>query len=597
MCAIFGIVGSYDGAAAERAFSLLRDRGMDGSASISGDGFFLGSHRLAITSAGQPMDQPCSREGLHLIFNGEIYNYRELAAELDLEGSGEADVLLACYQRRGESFVRDLRGMYAIAIYDDGILKLYRDPPGKKPLYYRQTPEAFSFASEIKALLQKGEQRIDRERIPAYLSFRSPVAPHTFYRDIRQLGAGEMLLYDGALCRTRTISPLLSAASTVTSEEEALDIVEKALEEAVEIRTPREVPFAALLSGGLDSSLVSAIAAREGPLRTYCIGYEGYENYDERRYAAETAEYIGSDHREVLFKKEDFFQSIEAVLNTLDEPLADPAMFPLYHLMGRMADEGIKVVLTGDGSDELFMGYRSYFEYADLEQLASLQRKNWLRKQLKAHFSMHREWEWHKRVLEGTLLFRGSAELFTDQQQNRLLKRNIRENRSLSVIEAYRKAFEASGRRAAADWYSYLDIKILLGELFLKKLDRMSMANGIEARSPFLDRDLLHAAFAIDPDLRMGSEPKHLIKTIAKHYLPASIIQRRKKGFNYPFMEWLREENALAVIERVQRETGLFRDEHLRYLLQKGEQGMFRQHLFSLFMLCSWIETREKELR
>jgi asparagine synthase (glutamine-hydrolysing) len=338
------------------------------------------------------------------------------------------------------------------------------------------------------------------------------------------------------------------------------------------------------------------MAAGERPLRTYCIGYEGYESYDERPYAAETAAFIGSDHREVLFGKEDFFRSLEAVLTILDEPLADPAMLPLHHLMERISDDGTRVVLTGDGSDELFLGYKTYFEAADLEQLALLQRKNWLKKHLKAHFSMHREWEWHKRVLEGSLLFRSTAELFTDQQQNRLLKRNIRENRSVDVIESYRRKFEAGGRSAPADWYSYLDIKVLLGEVFLKKLDRISMANGIEARSPFLDREVVRTAFAIDPDLRMGREQKHLIKKIAQNYLPASIVRRRKKGFNYPFMEWLREENALAVIERVQRETGLFRDAHLRYLLQKGEQGMFRQHLFSLFMLCSWIEAKERRL-
>ena len=595
MCAIFGIVGKYDLKRAESAFASLKHRGVDGSRSIAEERLFLGSHRLAITSVGEPMDQPCSREGVHLLFNGEIYNYLELASEMGLEDSGEAEVLLECYRRRGDAFVEELLGMYAIAIYDNGLLKLYRDPLGKKPLYYRHSASEFSFASESKALQEGEGQAIDRGEIASYLSFRSPVTPHTFYRDIRQLGAGEMLVYDGKAPQIKAMFSLLLASCTVRNEAEALAQIEKSLKEAVAIRIPRQVSYAALLSGGLDSSLVAAMAAEEGPLHSYCIGYEGYERYDERPYAAEVAEYIGSDHREVLFGKEDFFRSLERVIERLDEPLGDPAVIPLQHLMHNIADDGIRVVLTGDGSDELFMGYKTYFEYVDLEQLASLKHKSWLKNYLKAHFSMHREWEWHKRIFEGTLLFRGTAELFSDLQQNRLLKRNIRDNHSLKAIEAYRKTFGESGRKSPADWYSWLDIKVLLGDVFLKKLDRMSMANGIEARTPFLDRRVVETAFSIDPALRMGTSQKHLIKKIAHNYLPASIIQRRKKGFNYPYLEWLREENAFAVIEEVQRETGLFRGAHLKFLLQKGEQGMFRQHLFALFMLCKWIVAKEEE--
>jgi asparagine synthase (glutamine-hydrolysing) len=351
-----------------------------------------------------------------------------------------------------------------------------------------------------------------------------------------------------------------------------------------------------LLSGGLDSSLVAAMAAKRGPLHSYCIGYEGFEKYDERSHARKTAVHIGSEHHEILFGKEDFFRSIEHVVDLLDEPLADPAMLPLYHLMQRISDDGFRVVLTGDGSDELFMGYKTYAEFADLEQLGSLKYKSWLRNHLKSHFSMHREWEWHKRIFEGSLLFRGSSELFTDLQQNRLLRRNIKDNRSLQTIEAYRKAFEASGRNTPADWYSYIDIKILLGEVFLKKLDRVGMANGIEARTPFLDKEVVAAVLSEDAEFRMGSERKHLLKTIALEYLPASVIQRKKKGFNYPFLEWLQEENAFVVVERVQKETGMFREEHLHYLIEEGRQGKFRHQLFSIYMLCRWLMKTEGKL-
>jgi len=434
---------------------------------------------------------------------------------------------------------------------------------------------------------------IDKKQIPVYLSFQSTLAPYTFYKDIYQLGAGELLLYDTRRYRIKTFDSIVESTYSIRKKPEATALIQKRLKEAVEIRIPDRVPYGALLSGGLDSSLVAAMAAEEGPLRSYCIGYEGYDKYDERPYARETAAHIGSDHHEVIFGKEDFFQSIEDVVELLDEPLADPAILPLHYLMRHISEDGVKVVLTGDGSDELFMGYKTYTEYADLEQAASLKHKSWLKNYLKAHFSMHKEWEWHKRIFEESILFRSSAEVFTDLQQNQLLKTTIRDNHSLEAIRVYREAFEASGRKAPADWYSYLDIKVLLGELFLKKLDRVSMANGVEARTPFLDRRVVAAAFGIDADLRMGTERKHLIKSIAAEYLPQSIIQRKKKGFNYPFLEWLYEENALAVIEEVQRGTGLFREVHLHYLLEKGRQGMFRQHLFSLFMLCRWIVKKQ----
>jgi len=592
MCAIFGIVGDYDQEEAEKAFGSLKHRGMDGSASIVQPSLFLGSHRLAITSHGEPMLQPLNREGYTLLFNGEIYNYSDLAEALGMTGGSEAEVLLASYRAWGDDFVKHLRGMYAIALYADGVLRLYRDPVGKKPLYYRKSRSGFSFASESKALQEQGGEPLDRAQIPAYLSYQSPISPHTFYRGIRQLGAGERLTYAGSSYQIEPGSSPLATSISIRKKAEATEMIEGALREAVSIRIPRKVSYAALLSGGLDSSLVAALAAQEGPIRSYCIGYEGYAKYDERAYAREAADFIGSDHREVIFGKEDFFRHIEESLERLDEPLADPALLPLSHMMEQIAGEGIKVVLTGDGSDELFLGYKNYFEQADVEQAASLKHKNWLKNYFKSHFSLHREWEWYKRVFEGTLLFRSSAELFTDLQQNRLLKTNIRDNHSLEAIRHYREEFEAYGRSAVPDWYSYLDLRVMLGEVFLKKLDRVSMFSGIEARTPFLDRAVVAAAFAIDPDLRMGSRQKHLIKAIAQDYLPPAIIDRKKKGFNYPFLEWLLEENALGIIETVQKETRLFHDAHLHYLLEKGKQGMFRQQLFSLFMLCKWIAAK-----
>ena len=190
------------------------------------------------------------------------------------------------------------------------------------------------------------------------------------------------------------------------------------------------------------------------------------------------------------------------------------------------------------------------------------------------------------------MLFRSTAEIFTDLQQNRLVRMNVKDNHSLKALVPYKEEFEQSGRTSPIDWYSFLDLKVMLGNVFLRKLDRMSMAHSIEARSPFLDKEVVATAFACTPELRMGGSSKDLVKSVAKKYLPEEIVDRKKKGFNYPYMEWLQESGELSVIHRVQTKMNLFNDHELEMYLEKGKQGMFKQHLFSIYMLCKWLEKK-----
>ncbi len=206
---------------------------------------------------------------------------------------------------------------------------------------------------------------------------------------------------------------------------------------------------------------------------------------------------------------------------------------------------------------------------------------------------MHKEWEWYKRVFEESILFRSTAEIFTDLQQNRLLWMNVKDNHSLKSLAPYIEEFEQSGCASPIDWYSFLDLKVVLGNVFLRKLDRMSMAHSIEARSPFLDKEVVATAFACNPELRMTGSPKALVKSVASKYLPEEIVKRKKKGFNYPYMEWLYESGELAVIGRIQKKMNLFHESELEMYLEKGKQGMFKQHLFSIYMLCKWLEKKD----
>jgi asparagine synthase (glutamine-hydrolysing) len=333
------------------------------------------------------------------------------------------------------------------------------------------------------------------------------------------------------------------------------------------------------------------MASANNKIDTFCIGYEDrFASYDERRYANKVAKHICSDHHEAILTKEKFFDAVNEVEDILDQPLGDPASIPLFALLKDVKEHGKRVVLTGDGSDELFLGYKTYKEYHDIEQASQLKYKNWLQGFLRSHYSPNKEWEWYKRVFGGSLLFRSTAELFTDLQQNRLLKQNVKDDNSLHYLESYWQEFTQSGRVNMIDWYSFCDMKVKLGDLFLTKLDRISMACGIEARSPFLDPAVVKLAFSIDPDIRFGDTSKALIKQVAYEYMPRDIVERKKRGFSYPYMEWLLEENELEVIRRVQRERKIFNDDTLEFIFSKAPSGGFKHHIFALYMLCRWLE-------
>jgi len=533
-----------------------------------------------------------NRSGVQILFNGEIYNYEVLGEELQVHKPSELAVLYEAYRVWGDDLVRHLRGMFAIAIIEETQVKLFRDPFGKKPIYYSLDTQRFIFASEMKAIHPLIPLTFDRRILTQYLSFQTPLSPQTFDRHIHQVDAGEMLTFtlDTQKIEKQKYYTPFSEAQTISEQGKAEEKLEKTLLKSVSLRLPKEVKFACLLSGGVDSSLIAAMASLKQRVHTFSIGYEGYEKYDERPFAKRVAEHINANHHEVLFSQADFLQTIEEVVTSLDEPLADPAMLPLYHLMKAVHKEGFKVVLTGDGSDELFMGYRTYKEFYDLEQAKGIEFKGWLQHYFKSHFSMHKEWEWYKRVFEESTLFRSTAEIFTDLQQNRLLRMNVKDNHSLNALASYKEEFEQSGRTSSIDWYSFLDLKVMLGNVFLGKLDRMSMAHSVEARSPFLDKEVVATAFSCTPELRMMKPAKALVKSVARKYLPKEIVDRKKKGFNYPYLEWLQESGELEVIGRIQAKMNLFNESELEMYLEKSKQGMFKKHLFSLYMLCKWLE-------
>lgn len=596
MCGVFGIIGDYSPQKAREALKCLAHRGRDHCGIVERNNLFLAHQRLSITDNHVRSHQPMERGAILISFNGEIYNHKELREQLDhhWETHSDTEVILAAYERWGIECVEHLEGMFAFALIDGKKCYLVRDRFGKKPLFYHQAKEAFIFASEIKAIKPfLSSVHLNNEALHSYLSFLAPAPPHTFYEGIEKLESGEWLCAEyGTITKHRYYHALHPHTSTISDNNDALSKIEEEIHRSVAMRLDTEAPMAALLSGGLDSAMICAIASAQGKkLPVFTLGYDEYGAYDERRNAAITAKYLGLDHTEVIISQADFDEHLDELLIHMDEPLNDPAALPLYLLMKKIAEEGYKVVLSGEGSDELFLGYRQYFEYLDIEKAASLHHKNWLKKYFHSHFSMNREWEWYKRVFDETLLFRTSGEKFTDLQQNKLFRRNVRDNESLRFLQNYRDEFEQSGHSDPSLWYSMIDLKLFVGEHFLTKLDRVSMAHTLEARTPFLDHRLSETVFSVDPALRIGGgETKTLLKQIARNYLSDPIIDRRKKGFANPYMEWLIASGRLDLIREVNEKTGLFYPEVIEEYLDLARRGKFKQHVWGLYVLSHWIK-------
>ena len=593
MCAVFGILGSYEPSLAKKALAALGHRGPDACGIAESDGLFFAHNRLAIRDRHARAHQPLRHGNVLLSFNGEIYNYREIADALELTDATEAETVLAAYRAWGIGCVRRFRGMFALAVYDGGTLRLARDRLGKKPLFFARQKERFVFASEIKGILPfLPSVRMNDDALMSYLSFLAPVAPHTFFRGIEKLAPGEIVTFEAGKVSRESYYSLLDAAAPL-DDALAPGRLEELLFESVRLRLEADVPVAALLSGGIDSAAVNAVAAKLGrALPTFTLGYEGDFNYDESRSAADTAKLLGLKNTKITIGQKEFIDAVDPVMDALDEPLNDPAAVPLYLLFGTIKKEGYRVVLSGEGGDELFLGYRQYFDYLDVEQLAALQRKAWLKKFFHGHFSMNREWEWYKRAFDGTLLFRGASEKFTDLQKNALMRRNVRDEDSLRFVRAERERFEQSRWEHPAHWYSYLDLRQLQAEYYLAKLDRVSMAHGVESRTPMLDHHLAEAAFGASAALKIGDgRPKALLKQVVRPLLGDAVLNRKKKGFASPYLEYLDASGKIGLITEVNAQTGLFKPEMLeRYVDAAVHRGRFKQHVWGLYVLSHWMK-------
>ncbi len=530
-----------------RMGQVLAHRGPDGGGMHLAGPLGMGMRRLSIIDlAGGDQPMPNEDGTIWVVFNGEIYNYRELTADLRARGhrfttASDTEVLVHLYEELGERCVEPLRGMFAFAIWDAPRRRLFlaRDRLGIKPLYYAATPQGLVFGSELKALLQSSwlSRRLDAPALTAYLQHGYVPDPLSILQGVAKLAPGHTLLVEAGRPahpgRYWQATPFFRETSGFASEEAAAEALWPRLEDAVRSHLVSDVPVGAFLSGGIDSSAVVAlmVGSSNGRVKTFSVGFRE-DRYNELPHARRAAEAYGTEHHELLVEPSDL-KVLDELLSGFDEPFADSSAVPTY-LVSRLARQHVKVVLSGDGGDEVFAGYERYaVDYrrrrlglpGDLGLGASLRT---LGAALPVGAGRN---VLHNLSLPRTRRYLDAMAVFTDQALAELLEPGFRADLRLESM--------AEPGLDPLSRLQDLDIKTYLPGDILTKVDRMSMANSLEARVPLLDHRLVEFGCGLPPELRMRrGVTKYLLRRVLRGRVPPELLTRPKQGFGVPLESW-----------------------------------------------------------
>ena len=615
MCGIAGVVMAPGYAAPPAALGramtdVISHRGPDEAGLHHDDQALLGMRRLSIidTCGSQ---QPLYGEGgqVCLVFNGEIYNYRDLREELLAAGhafasQGDGEVVLQAFLRYGERCFEKLDGMFAVAIWDrrDQSLLLARDRFGEKPLYYSFNAQRLLFGSELKSLLQSPDcpREIEPDALRAYLAYGYVPSPLSMLRGVSKLPPAHWLRYRDGTVETRLYWRPSLGPKHVMDDTEAEEALVERLDRAVASRLVSDVPFGAFLSGGLDSSVVVALMARHlsTPVQTFTIGFREAA-YSELEDARVVARHLGTEHRELIVDP-DAVSLLQTLVWHFDEPFADSSAVPTF-LVSQLARQHVKMVLTGDGGDELFAGYDRYLRLLRLERLGRLRkptafglglagallpnphgrRLQLVGERLRLPFA--------ERYLSGVALTRpsvarGLSHMAGGDDHYRLPFRDH--------PNAYLGAGNSTLDRAVA-----IDLQSYLPDDILVKVDRMSMAASLESRSPFLAPELAQFALQLPVHLRVrGGVGKYLLRRVASRWLPPAVMTKPKQGFAIPLAEWLRgplaEMAGDTFASRSFQQRGLVDPDIASRLLQQHASGRadHAETLWQLLCLELWAQ-------
>jgi asparagine synthase (glutamine-hydrolysing) len=628
MCGIYGYLSTkekVDPVILQGMGDSLRHRGPDGEGEEIEQSaewrLGLGHTRLSIIDLSPTGKQPmCNEDGtIWITYNGEIYNFRELRAELERNGhrfksNSDTEVIIHLYEERNVRCLERLNGMFAFAIWDrrEKTLFLARDRIGKKPLHYSLCDGGIVFGSEIKALLKhpKVAREIDPASLDKYLSYEYVPAPDTIFKSIRKVRPGYYLLYKDGVMRTEKYwdLPLSDNPIGYKTEDEYVEELRDILERSVRSRLVADVPVGVFLSGGLDSSLVAAMAKRSNKdIECFSIGFDEI-SFDESKYAAKVAQSLHLKQNLRIFSTSEMLENLEALPRLLDEPMADASILPTY-LLSKLTSEKLKVALSGDGGDELFAGYPTHqahklITYIDFlpDSLKDVVKSLALFLPVSdANISFDFK---VKQFLRGAgvsseiRFFRWMGGLIDSEKKELLsddIKAALRHHNSYQDIFGY---LSESGLTKDLERILYLSMKLYLQDDILVKVDRAAMANGLEVRCPLLDQEFVEFACKLPTKYKLnGLKTKYLLKKAARGILPNEIIDRRKKGFGIPIARWLRNELKDFMLESLaetkMKRQGFFNYAYIKKLiddhLEKKQDN--RKALWSLLVFQIWHQT------
>ena len=602
MCGIAGLLHfdgqPLDAAELERMIATLAHRGPDGRGIERFDGpgcsGGFGHTRLKVIDLSDSAAQPMVNEdrSVFLVFNGEIYNYRELRAQLSARGAAfrsasDTEVILRAYELDGERCVERFDGMFALAIWDQRRrqLLLARDRVGKKPLFYVAGDGWVAFASEAKALLacSRMDAQVDTQQLPAFFLYGYVPTPFTFYRGMRKLPPGHWLRV-GPEAQV-SVEPYwdlpTSSSAPAPSPAQAAGRVRELVTEAVRRRLIADVPLGAFLSGGVDSTIVVGLMSRlqAEPVRTFSIGFSGDARFDETAYARLAAERFHTKHTEFIVRPS-AIEVLERLVRHHDGPFADSSAIPTYYL-ARLTREHVTVALNGDGGDELFAGYLRFYAAVLCERVPHP-----VRRALGACFGALPQWGGHRSLLQRARKFAGSAALPLTERYTRWISVFYEDLERLlpgaapgrllaDALACQQPLWRSRADASALSRLLYVNLKTYLLDDLLVKMDRCTMAHGLEARSPFLDRALLEYVFSLPDAMKLQwGRTKVVLRRAFADLLPAPIMRRGKMGFGVPLQRWLATDLRPLVEDLLMSPTARLR----RYVDQAYVRELWQAH-------------------
>jgi asparagine synthase (glutamine-hydrolysing) len=609
-----GIAGLYlpDGAQEHelrRMAQSIAHRGPDAEGIHMHGPFGLAHRRLSIldlsTAAHQPMLSACGRYAI--AYNGEVYNFKDLKAELSLRTrtTSDTEVILEAFALLGPQVAKRLNGMFAIAILDmtENRLYLFRDRMGIKPLYVYRNRGLFAFGSELKAITVlegKLPLSVNHDALPYFLHLGYIPEPHSIYNEVTKFPSGHWGVFDGNELRTECY---WSAEEQVkgemwTDERSALERLEELLTASVKRRLISDVPFGTFLSGGIDSSVVTALAQKvsDHPIRTFSIGFNNAK-HNEARFAKAVADHLGTEHETYTVTEKDALELIPDIIPQFDEPFADSSAIPTM-LVSRLARKKVTMTLSGDGGDELFMGYGAYHWAHRLAHPAFRAVHSPVSSILSLGNDRFRR---VSKLLDFDATTQPNAHIFS-QEQNMFSIREI-----VVLIKGERPSYPLLDREAEAikqlrrhltpsETQAFFDLRFYLKDDLLVKVDRATMRYGLETRVPLLDHTVVEFALNLHPSLKMrNGTAKYLLKEVLHRYVPKSLFDRPKWGFSIPLQEWLLGDLAFLIDDTLSetnvQSQGLVHWSAVKKLITQFRGG--HHHLYNriwlLILLHQWF--------